>query len=411
MSEQLFQDVARRIDGYKDYAIEMERRLTAVPALDPDAGGDGEAKKAEVVLAALAELGIEDVQVYKCPDERVSVGYRPSIAARIAGQDTSRTLWIMAHMDVVPAGDLKTWDSDPWEVRVEGDKIYGRGVEDNQQGLVSGLCLARAIKEQGATPPYNLGLLFVADEETGNQYGIQYLLEEHEIFKADDIIVVPDGGEPDGSMIEVAEKGIVWFKISVKGKQTHGSTPDRGVNAHLAAARLIVRLQDLYTTFDLRDEVYDPPTSTFEATKVEGCVPNVNTIPGEHVFYMDCRVMPEYELDRVCEAVEAMAAEVDAAAGTSTTVELNQRQDAAPPTAVDAPVVGLLAGAVKAVYGVQARPMGIGGGTVAAFIRRKGYSAAVWSSMDETMHGPNEYSVLSNLLGDAKVLAHVLFVS
>jgi len=85
-----------------------------------------------------------------------------------------------------------------------------------------------------------------------------------------------------------------------------------------------------------------------------------------------------------------------------------QRLDAAPPTAVDAPVVGALKRAVKEVYGVDARPMGIGGGTVAAFIRRRGHAAAVWACMDETMHGYDEYCVLSNLLGDAKVFAHLL---
>ena len=410
MSNELFEKVAKTINGYTDFAIETERRLTAVPALDPDSGGDGESEKAELILQILEEIGVDDVTVHDCPDERVSTGVRPNIVAKLPGQDSSRTVWIMAHMDVVPVGDEKTWDSDPWEVKVADGKIYGRGVEDNQQGLVAGLCLARAIKELELVPPHDLGLLFVADEETGNKFGIEYLLDNHEIFTADDIIVVPDGGEPDGSMIEVAEKGIVWFKVTVKGHQTHGSTPDRGINAHFGASQLIVRLKDLYTEYDLRDEVYDPPISTFEATKVEPGVPNVNSIPGEHVFYMDCRVMPEYSIDKVVQTVETMAAEVDQAVGTTTAIEVTQRQDAAPPTPVDAPVVGALRAAVKQVYGVDARPMGIGGGTVAAFIRRKHFAAAVWSRMDETMHGPNEYCILENLLGDAKVLAHVLFV-
>ena len=293
-------------------------------------------------------------------------------------------------------------------MRVEDGKIYGRGVEDNQQGMVASLCLARALQDEGLTPPYDLGLLFVADEETGNTLGIDYLLANNDIFGPDDLIVVPDGGEPDGSMIEVAEKGIAWFKVTVRGKSTHGSTPDRGVNAHTAGAAQVVALQQLYQRFDRRDEVFDPPTSTFEATKIEGSVPNVNTIPGEHVFFMDCRVMPEYELEHVEAAVREITAQVDGERGTATEVEMVQRLDAAPPTAVDAPVVGALKRAVKEVYGVDARPMGIGGGTVAAFIRRRGHAAAVWACMDETMHGYDEYCVLSNLLGDAKVFAHLL---
>ena len=402
--------VAARIDGFRDLAIELERKLTAIPALDPGSGGDGEEKKAQLLLGLLEEMGVKEIEVIRAEDQRVSSGTRPNIVARIPGKDRSRTVWLMSHMDVVPAGKLEDWDSDPWEVRVEGDKIYGRGVEDNQQGLVASLLLAQALHDEGLQPERDLGLLFVADEETGNRLGIEHLLEHHEIFGADDIIVVPDGGEPDGSAIEVAEKGIVWIKVTVKGKSTHGSTPGRGINAHLAAAHLIVKLDEaLPRRFDKRNDVFDPPESTFAVTKIDPGVQNVNTIPGEHTFYLDCRVMPDYDLSQVIETVKAAGADIDAARGTSTEVKAVQRMDAAPPTANDAPVVGALQRAIRTVYGVEARPMGIGGGTVAACIRRKGFSAAVWARMDETMHGPNEYCIVGNLLGDAKVFAHLLF--
>jgi succinyl-diaminopimelate desuccinylase len=356
-------------------------------------------------------MGIEEVEVLKSPDERVPDGHRPNIVARVPGKDRSRTVWLMAHMDVVPPGKLDDWDSDPWEVRVEGDRIYGRGVEDNQQGLVAALLLAQALHDEGIQPERDLGLLFVADEETGNKLGIEYVLDKHEIFKPDDIIVVPDGGEPDGSMIEVAEKGIVWIKCTVKGRSTHGSTPDRGVNAHLAAAQLIVKLDhELHTRFDKRNDVFDPPISTFAVTKVDPGVPNVNTVPGEHTFYLDCRVMPDYNLSQVLEATKEVASGIDKELGTTTAATAIQRMEAAPPTPNDAPVVDALKRAVKEVYDVDARPMGIGGGTVAACIRRKGFFAAVWARMDETMHGPNEYCVIPNLIGDAKVFAHLLLI-
>jgi len=404
------QRVATRIDSFRNLAIELERKLTAVPALDPGSGGDGEEKKAQLILGLLEQMGVKEIEVIRAEDQRVSSGTRPNIVARIPGKDRSRTVWLMSHMDVVPAGKLEDWDSDPWEVRVEGDKIYGRGVEDNQQGLVASLLLAQALHDEGVQPARDLGLLFVADEETGNRLGIEHLLDHHEIFGADDIIVVPDGGEPDGSAIEVAEKGIVWIKVTVKGRSTHGSTPERGINAHLAAAHLIVKLDEaLPRRFDKRNDVFDPPESTFAVTKIDPGVQNVNTIPGEHTFYLDCRVMPDYDLSQVIEAVKAAAADIDAARGTSTEVLAVQRMDAAPPTANDAPVVGALQRAIRTVYGVEARPMGIGGGTVAACIRRKGFSAAVWARMDETMHGPNEYCIVGNLLGDAKVFAHLLF--
>jgi len=51
--------------------------------------------------------------------------------------------------------------------------------------------------------------------------------------------------------------------------------------------------------------------------------------------------------------------------------------------------------------------MGIGGGTVAAFFRKAGIPAAVWSTMDDTAHSPDEYCLVENMLNDAKVFAHV----
>jgi succinyl-diaminopimelate desuccinylase len=70
-------------------------------------------------------------------------------------------------------------------------------------------------------------------------------------------------------------------------------------------------------------------------------------------------------------------------------------------------VVQALARGIRAVYGREPKPRGIGGGTVAAFFRQKGFPAAVWMTVTHTAHQPNEYCLLSNLLGDARVLAHV----
>jgi len=92
-------------------------------------------------------------------------------------------------------------------------------------------------------------------------------------------------------------------------------------------------------------------------------------------------------------------------------VEPVQALPSAPPTAPEAPVVKALEAAVREVYGRQATPQGIGGGTVAAFFRKAGLPAAVWMTANDCAHQPNEFCYLSHLLGDAKVLAHVIGVS
>jgi len=397
------------IDTYEDEAIKLERELTAIPALSPENDGEGEQQKAEFLKVYLRdELHLETIQEYNAPDNRVSSGKRPNIIATIPGKDTSKTLWIMSHMDVVPPGDLSKWQSDPWTTRVEDGKIYGRGTEDNQQGIVSSLLTAKALLETGIQPCCNVGLMFVADEETGSKYGIQYLLEHRrDLFRPDDLYIIPDSGNADGTIVEVAEKSILWFRFRIEGKQTHGSTPEQGINAFKAGANLIVKLESLYQQFDMSDPVFDPPISTFEPTKKEANVPNVNTIPGDDVFYYDCRILPQYDLDDVKRYVSKLCEEVEAAYHVKVETTIPQEVHAAPPTPVDAPVVKAVVRTLRELRGIEAQPMGIGGGTVAAFFRELGLPTVVWATQDETLHGPNEYVVLRNILEDAKAFAHI----
>jgi succinyl-diaminopimelate desuccinylase len=75
------------------------------------------------------------------------------------------------------------------------------------------------------------------------------------------------------------------------------------------------------------------------------------------------------------------------------------------PTSPDAPLVKLLSRAVKEVYGVDTKPIGIGGGTVGAYLRNVGIDAAVWGRLPGCAHQPNEYVFVENILGDARVMA------
>jgi len=397
------------LDGQRNLVIDWETRLTAIHALGPENGGEGEIKKAELVKTILSkELGANKIEEVRCPDARVPAGYRPNLLAYFNGEDSSRTVWIMSHLDIVPPGDLAMWQTDPYKVIVKDDKIIGRGVEDNQQGLVSSFLAVKALREAGVKPACNVGLTIVADEETGSKFGLRHVIKEKpNAFRKTDLIIIPDAGNSDGTMIEVAEKSILWLKFRTVGKQCHASMPAQGINAHRAAANLIVKLDQLYQTFNQSDPVFDPPISTFEPTKKEANVPNINTIPGEDVFYLDCRILPSIDLPKVYKEIGRMIKEIEQEFQVKISFDSPQTEAAAPPTSNDAPVVIALRQAIDAVYQRQAKPMGIGGGTVAAVFRRAGYPAAVWSTSDETAHQPNEYAIISNILGDAQVFAHV----
>lgn len=418
------------LDGSRDLVIELQREMTARPALGPENGGQGEAEKAGYLLQRLKAMGVTDIQVLNSPDPRVESGLRPSIVAKIKGSDLSaasaageqrKTLWVIGHIDVVPAGEDSLWSGNPFTLRVEDDIIIGRGVEDNQQAITSALLVAEALFKGYASgregkdgkagiPNLDLGLLFVADEETGNKHGMQFLLEKHpDIFSPDDLILVPDYGENGGGAIEVAEKAQLWLKVIVSGKQCHASTPEKGVNSLRAAAACILAVDEMYQRFPEKNELFVPRFSTFAATKKDPNVANINTIPGKDVFYIDCRIIPGMSIDEVLAEMTRILSGAAQKHGATMEIEIAQSSPQTPAASADSEFVRRLSAAVQDVYKVKARPVGIGGGTVAGLLRAAGHEALVWSNILPNPHTPNERGRISCNIGDAKVIMHLLF--
>ena len=399
------------IENSRDLVIELETELCKRPAISPDSGGEGELDKCVFLESWLKARGINRLKRYDAPDPRAKGGIRPSLVAAIPGRDDSSggsCFWIMSHIDVVPPGEASLWKSDPWKLEISGDgrRIIGRGVEDNQQGLTSSVLAALALVKQGISPSRTVKLLFAPDEENGSAYGVDWILKNHpDLFRKNDLVLVPDSGDETGNVIEIAEKSQVWVKFSTRGIQTHASTPDQGANACLAGADLAVRLHyGLSEKFSDRDTLFNPDYSTFEPTKKEPNVPNVNTIPGEDVFYYDMRILPCHSVDEVLKEVDRIKAEVEKKYGVTVTYSISQRHES-PPTSPDSPLIQFLSKNVEEVYRVKTKNIGIGGGTFAAFLRKAGIDCAVWARIEHTAHQPNEYALLDNILGDAKVMA------
>ncbi len=400
--------VINQIKKYQNYLIETQKNLTAIPALAPESKGNGEAEKAKYIETLIDQLNYDSMEKINAPDKRVTSGYRPNLMVKFKGKSDQKTIWIMSHMDVVPPGDVSKWETNPYKVIEKDGKLYGRGTEDNQQALVSALMAIKAMHTLNILPEYTVGLAIVADEENGSKYGIQYVLnEKSNLFHKNDLILIPDAGDPEGVEIEVAEKSILWIKIISKGKQTHASTPEKGVNAHKASAYLIVKMNQLYDIFNKKDQLYNPPLSTFEPTKKENNVPNINTIPGEDIVYFDCRILPSYSLDTIKKQVSKFKKEIEKKFKVTIDVSFPQHIEAPPPTPIDVPIVKAVKKAVKDIQGKNAKPIGIGGGTVAAYFRKAGLPAVCWSNLDDTLHSPNEYCKIENAINDACVFAHI----
>lgn len=405
------QNILGRLSEKKARVLELHQGLTARPAVSPQNGGDGEWEKAKWYKEKIQDFGLIDIVNYDAPDERVSAKKRPNFTVTVKGK-SERTLWIVAHLDVVPAGSAKLWDDDPFKVFLgkDNDTMCGRGVEDNQQAMVAAALLAAELTEQQITPPLTFGILCISDEETSNEYGIDYLMKNYpDIVKENDLVVVPDFGTEDGKMIEVAEKGVMWTEVAVTGKQCHASTPQEGVNSLVVAAEMIASLPNIQASLCRKDPLFDPDCSTLTPTRILENVPNINTVPGQDVFYIDCRIIPGYTTDEVLDAIKKVFLDIADKHKAQVQLRVVLTEPFAPATDTNSDVMLRMQKAVKTVYGIDTKPGGIGGSTAASRFRIRGIPAVVWARVHPNYHAPNEKGKISYNINDAKVYAHMLY--
>ena len=184
----------------------------------------GERVAAEYVAAKLAEVGLESVIHESEPG-------RASVVARYPGADPYReALLVHGHLDVVPA-DPDEWSVHPFSGEERDGYLWGRGAVDMKDFDAMVLALVRQWRREGRVPPRDLVLAFLADEEAGGRKGAHHLVEHRpELFEG-----VTEGiGEVGGFsltvsddlrlyLIETAQKGIEWIKLTSRGRPGHGS--------------------------------------------------------------------------------------------------------------------------------------------------------------------------------------------
>ncbi len=395
---------AEKLEGLM---IDTLTRLCKIPAISPHNGGTGEDAKIAELEKIIHELGLDEkakIKIEYVDDEKAVSKKRPSLFLEYPGKKLQR-LCILTHVDIVPEGDRNSWTLDPFQPEIRGSRLYGRGVSDNGTGLVSSLFALKALLNAGVEPEYTVNLAFVADEEMGSHYGLEALLERN-LYRSDDLVVVPDSGNDAGDFIEIAEKADWKLKFTVIGKQVHAALPHTGINACRAANILAYEVDEaLHKAFPEEDKTFAPPFSTFEPTRRFANVPNTNTVPGREVFEFDCRVLPSVSLDEAFNIVEKIRKDTEIKTGAK--IELTvSRNDAAPVTSPDSEVVKLLVKSINEVLNIEPKTGGIGGGTFAALFRRKGIPAVVWSQeCGGVAHQPDEFTEINYIVNNAKVFA------
>ncbi len=415
--------------------------------------GELETTKGEAECARWIQQQLEEVG-YTCEYVEAGAPGRGNLFARLPGASSGRgALLIHGHLDVVPA-EAADWSVHPFSGAVNDGYVWGRGAVDMKDMVGMMIAIARYFKRSGIVPPRDLVWAFVSDEENGGKWGSQWLVDNRpDLFEGITeaigevggfSLTVPrrEGGERRLYLLETAEKGIAWMRLTAKARAGHGSMVHED-NAVTAVAEAVAKLGRHRFPLVLTEAVaeflgavaeetgydFDPDSPDLEGTvaklgsigKIVGATlrdtanPTMlkagykaNVIPATAEAVIDCRVLPG--------RLEAFEREVDEIIGPDVEREWVQLLPAYE-TTFDGDLVDAMNAAVLE-FDPEARtvPYMLSGGTDAKAFARLGIRCFGFAPLKlppeldfaSLFHGVDERVPVDALTFGTKVLQHFL---
>ncbi len=252
----------RDVQGRTDETVELLQALIRNRCVNDGTAESGqEVRNADTIEAYLDGVGL-DIERFEPTPGRVS------LVARIEGSDPDApSICLMGHTDVVPVNE-SGWTRDPFAgdvITTDGiEEVWGRGAVD-MLNLTSSMAVSfRHLAATGFKPKGDLIYFAVADEESGSAHGMRWMADNAADAIRADYVMTENGGLHDGSAeapnigVTVAEKGVAWRRLHIKGVPGHGSMPYRKDNALVKAAGIIQRITD-----------YAPPAAATELWRAQ----------------------------------------------------------------------------------------------------------------------------------------------
>ena len=361
----------------KDRIARLTQKLIQAPSENPPGN---EHKTAMIIKTELENLGMK-VSVHEYEKGR------PNIITTLKGKP-GKTLLINIHTDTVPAGT--GWKHPPFEGKIINNKIYGRGATDCKGNIASCIEAIRSIVEAGTKLNGTLIYTATVDEETGSKEGLEPLIEKRIITP--DAALIVDSGDFN---IDIAQKGLIHFKITTHGKKAHGAYPNLGKNAIITASDIITKLKKLKLKHTPHPHL-NPPT--INIGKIRGG-DKVNMVPDTCEISIDLRYLPGMQkntiISEIKTAIETITADYDLEILSSIApYEIDKNN----------PLVKCVYESTKEIR-KNAEYTGSEGATMVALFQNTGIPAvATGFGIKECMHATDEYARLDDLTDGAKII-------
>lgn len=208
-----------------------------------------------------------------------------NVVARMKGKAKGPVIAFNANVDTVGVGERANWKTDPFKAVVKGGLVYGLGAGNCKGSMAVQLWLAEEIARRGGPKKGELIFTFVADEENLGPEGMEYLRKSGKV-RPDALIL---GAQTENNLI-VAERGVMWAKVTTRGRAAHAGNPGAGDNAILRMMRLMTALQSYYDKA-LKPRVSGAMKSTVNIGMFHGGH-NTNVVPSACTVEIDRRLLP-----------------------------------------------------------------------------------------------------------------------
>ena len=265
----------------EEQSLDVLKDLVAIKS-----DNDNELKVASYLKDLLAKYDIES-------EIKIIRGNRANLVAEIG--HGKPILGISGHMDVVAAGNLDDWNSDPYQLTEKDGQLYGRGATDMKSGLGALIITMIELHHQGLPQKGTIRLMATMGEEVGEE-GSGYFLKDGSMDDVDGLVI----GEPSGYNIGYAEKGSMDIKFTSKGKASHSSMPEKGFNAIDPLMNLLIDANKIFRDENIKHDSIGP--LIFNTTLINGGT-QVNSIPDHAEAEINARTIPEYDNQKVIDVL------------------------------------------------------------------------------------------------------------
>jgi acetylornithine deacetylase/succinyl-diaminopimelate desuccinylase family protein len=372
--------------------VALLQELVAIPSVNPAyPPGSGERGLGLYVQDFFGRVGLP------CVTQEVFPG-RDNVIARLDGSQAGRTLLFEAHMDTVSVAGMTI---DPFEPKIEGGRLYGRGSCDTKAGLAAMMYALKRIAERGIAPEATILLAATVDEEHAFR-GVARLVESG--LRADGAVV----SEPTQLQVVVAHKGCVRWKIRTVGRAAHSSKVHLGINAVTKMAKALCVFEQRLGPFYARRQHPLLGGPTFNVGLIEGGI-QVNTVPDSCTIQVDRRLLPGETREMVFSEFQEVLADLEREDPEFKAVMEPPLLEAWPlETAGGSSIVTAARKACGSVLG-DGRLIGVPYGTNASPLSRAGIPSIVLGpgSIDQA-HTAAEYVEIDQVVQAAAIYADIM---